>query len=380
MIEIKDKKLCSGCSACFSVCPKHCITMQADEEGFLYPFVDNSSCIDCHLCEKKCPVLHPFEKRKPIVCYAAQNKDELVRMTSSSGGAFTTLATTILDKGGIVCGVEFDKDKMTHHICIQSKVDLKKLIGSKYVQSRLENVFKEIKGYIQAGQWVLFTGTPCQVAGINSYLGNLSKAYNYISVELCCHGAPSPLIWKKYLEEIGVYDSKIQNLTFRSKENGWKNYSLEIQTDRFRLCEGKEQNIYMKGFLNSLYCRPICSECKARGFATNSDLSIGDFWGLPKFYPDKDDNKGKNLMLILSDKGHNFYKEIKNKLEVFEIKYEEVIAGNTNYLLSSTPHVKRPIFWKYIASGKSIRYSVERCLRLPLKLRFKNFIKKICKK
>jgi len=380
MIEIIDKKKCSGCTACFSVCPKHCIIMQADEEGFLYPHVDKTVCIDCHLCERKCPVLNPFNKREPIACYAAQNKDEQVRLTSSSGGIFTTLAETVLDKGGIVCGVEFDKDKMTHHICIQSKSDLRKLVGSKYVQSRLENVFAEIRNYIQAGRWVLFTGTPCQVAGINSYLGKLSKEDNYISVELCCHGAPSPLIWKKYLAEIGANSFNIQKLTFRSKQNGWKNYSLDIQTDDFRLCEGKEQNIYMRGFLENIYCRPICSECKARSFATGSDLSIGDFWGLPKFYADKDDNKGKSLVLILSDKGNKFYQEIKIGLEVFEIKYEEVITGNTNYLLSSTAHVKRQAFWKYIASGKSISYSVDRCLRTPLKLRIKNFIKKICKK
>lgn len=380
MIDIVDKKKCSGCTACFSVCPKHCITMQADEEGFLYPHVNKTVCIDCHLCERKCPVLNPFKKREPVACYAAQNKNEQVRLTSSSGGVFTSLAVTVLNKEGIVCGVEFDKDKMTHHICIQSKADLRKLVGSKYVQSRLENVFKEIKNYVQAGRWVLFTGTPCQVAGINSYLGKLSKADNYISVELCCHGAPSPLIWKKYLAEIGANSFNIQKLTFRSKQNGWKNYSLDIQTDSFCLCEGKEQNIYMKGFLNSLYCRPICSECKARGFATDSDISIGDFWGLPKFYPDKDDNKGKSLVLVLSDKGNKFYQELKIGLEVFEIKYEEVIAGNTNYLFSSIAHVKRPVFWENIASGKSISYSVDQCLRTPLKLRIKNFIKKICKK
>lgn len=380
MIKIIDKTKCSGCTACFSVCPKSCITMQADEEGFLYPHVDENACIDCHLCEKKCPVLNSFEQREPMVCYAAQNKDEQVRLSSSSGGVFSIMATAILEKGGVVCGVEFDKDKMTHHICIQSKTDLNRLVGSKYVQSRLESVFKEIKGYVQEGRWVLFIGTPCQVAGINRYLGRLANADNYISIELCCHGAPSPLIWKKYLEEIDANSSDIQKLTFRSKQNGWKNYSLDIKTTNFHLCEGKEQNIYMRGFLKNLYCRPICSECKARGFATESDISIGDFWGLSKFYPEKDDNKGKSLVLVLTDKGTLFYNEIKNSLQVFEIKYEEVIAGNTNYLKSSKFHVKRPAFWKYIANGKTINYSVSRCLRTPLKLRLKNFIKEICKK
>lgn len=130
MIEIVNKKDCSGCTACFSSCTKGCITMQADEEGFLYPHVNKQICVDCHLCEKKCPVLNPFVQREPIACYAAQNKDEQVRLTSSSGGVFTVLATEVLENGGVVCGVEFDKDKMTHHICIQSKEDLKKLVGA----------------------------------------------------------------------------------------------------------------------------------------------------------------------------------------------------------------------------------------------------------
>lgn len=380
MIEIVNKKDCSGCTACFSSCTKGCITMQADEEGFLYPHVNKQICVDCHLCEKKCPVLNPFVQRKPIACYAAQNKDEQVRLTSSSGGVFTVLATEVLENGGVVCGVEFDKDEMTHLICIQSKEDLKKLVGSKYVQSRLEAVFREIKSYVQAGRWVLFTGTPCQVAGINRYLGRLANADNYISVELCCHGAPSPLIWKKYLGEIGANGSNIKKLSFRSKQNGWKNYSLDIQADSFQLCEGKEQNIYMRGFLKNLYCRPICSECKARGFATGSDISIGDFWGLPKFYPEEDDNKGKSLILVLSDKGNRFYQGVKNSLNVFEIKYEEVLAGNTNYLKSSSFHTKRFVFWQYITAGKSVRYSVTRCLRIPLRLKIKKYIKKICKK
>ena len=381
MIRIVDKKKCSGCSACLSACPKNCITMQADEEGFLYPHIDEDTCIDCHLCEKICPVLNPFEQREPKTCYAAQNKNEQVRLASSSGGVFSIMATAILERGGVVCGVEFDKNKMTHHICVQSIDDLKKLVGSKYVQSRLESVFKEIKEYVQEGRWVLFSGTPCQVAGINRYLGRLAKADNYISVELCCHGVPSPLIWGKYLEEVGANSYNIQKLTFRSKLNGWKNYSLDIQTNSYHLCEGKEQNIYMRGFLKNLYCRPICSECKARGFATGSDISIGDFWGLPKFYPDKDDNKGKSLILVLTDKGNVFYQVIQNSLKVFEIKYEEVIAGNTNYLKSSKFHIHRQDFWEYIASGKSIKYSVDRCLRSPLKIRVKNIIKKIvCKK
>ena len=197
MIEILDKKMCSGCTACFSVCPKKCITMMPDAEGFLYPHVDVSSCINCHLCEKTCPVLNTFEKRVPKVCYAAQNKDEEIRLGSSSGGVFTAMAMNILKKNGIVCGVEFDHDKMTHHICIKSKKDLNKLLGSKYVQSRLESVFKEIRDYIKEGRWVLFTGTPCQVAGINRYLGRLAKSDNFISVELCCHGVPSPLVMFK---------------------------------------------------------------------------------------------------------------------------------------------------------------------------------------
>lgn len=380
MIQVIDKKRCSGCTSCASICPKNCISMSADEEGFLYPLVDVSSCIDCHLCETKCPVLNPLHERKPKHCLAAKNNNEQIRLTSSSGGVFTAMAKNIINQGGVVCGVEFDEIKMPHHICVQSVDQIEKLVGSKYVQSRLENVFKEIKDHVTSGRKVLFTGTPCQVAGLNKFLGRLSEKDNLISVELCCHGVPSPLIWKKYLDELGVESSKIKTMTFRSKANGWRNYSIDIQTDSLHLCEGKEQNAYMRGFLNNLYCRPICSDCKARSFATGSDISMGDFWGLPVYYPQKNDNRGQSLLLVLTEKGQCFYDNIKDELDAFNIKYEEAIGGNTNLVKSIPSNVKRPLFWNLIGSGRTVVDSVTYCLRETCKEKIKRIIKKICRR
>lgn len=200
MINIIEKKDCCGCSACVSICPKHCITMSLDNEGFLYPQVDNESCIDCGLCEKVCLVLNQGKECKPFQVYAAKNINEEIRMKSSSGGIFTLLAEQILHEGGVVFGARFNADWEVIHDYTETKEGLAAFRGSKYVQSRLGDSFCQAEHFLRQGRKVMFTGTPCQIAGLKLFL---RKTYdNLLTVDFICHGVPSPGVWKKYLEEL----------------------------------------------------------------------------------------------------------------------------------------------------------------------------------
>lgn len=247
MINIEDKKECCGCSACVQRCPKQCIVMKEDEEGFLYPVVDKEVCIDCGLCEQVCPVLRQREEREPLEVYAAFNKNEEVRMQSSSGGIFTALAEPIIKEGGVVFGARFNEDWEVVHDYVETVEGLSAFRGSKYVQSRIGCTFSQAEQFLKQGRKVLFSGTPCQIAGLKLFL---RKEYeNLLSVDFICHGVPSPGVWRQYLNEFIVYQGNkkkisffpskpiilnsirdISRIEFRNKRLGWKKYSFALRT------------------------------------------------------------------------------------------------------------------------------------------------------
>ena len=200
MIEIKEKSSCCGCEACVQCCPKQCLTMHEDCEGFLYPQVDESSCIDCGLCEKVCPVIHQNASQEPLSSYIAINPNEEIRLKSSSGGIFTLLAEKIIAEGGVVFGARFDENWDVVHAWTDTIEGLAPLCGSKYVQSRIGNTYNEAKDFLKQGRKVLFSGTPCQIAGLKKFL---RKEYaNLLTVDFICHGVPSPGVWRRYLSEL----------------------------------------------------------------------------------------------------------------------------------------------------------------------------------
>lgn len=198
MISVIEKNNCCGCSACEQKCPKKCITMMEDEEGFFYPHVNKVKCIECGLCEKVCPVINVGENEQKITAYAAYVNDKNVRMKSSSGGMFTLFAQKILNENGVVFGAAFDQNFMVHHIYIESEENLSKQQGSKYLQSRIENTYRETEQYLNSGRKVLFTGTACQIAGLKQFL--MKEYDNLYTVDVLCHGVPSSKLWKHYLE------------------------------------------------------------------------------------------------------------------------------------------------------------------------------------
>lgn len=199
MIHITNRQDCCGCAACAQRCPKQCISMKEDAEGFLYPTVDTEVCIDCGLCEKVCPELNSGRERQPQKVYAAINKDEKIRLGSSSGGVFTALAEQTIDEGGVVFGARFDENWEVVHAYTETKEGLTAFRGSKYVQSRIGNAYKDAERFLRNGRKVLFTGTPCLVMGLKLYLG---RDYdNLLTVDFLCHGVPSPKAWRLYLKE-----------------------------------------------------------------------------------------------------------------------------------------------------------------------------------
>ena len=286
MIDIKRKGDCCGCEACVQICPKKCIDVSRDNQGFLYPQVDKESCVNCSLCEKVCPVINKAtpSQNTPSTLYAVKSSDDTIREQSSSGGFFSLLADYVLTKGGIVYGAAFDAAFNVCHSRVDNIADLYKLRGSKYVQSRIGQTFSECKIDLNAGKLVLFTGTPCQISALSYFL---HKEYdNLIKVEVVCHGVPSPMIYQQYLKETvikDVQDRTITKVNFRTKLGSWKKYFFTVEyedhgeRDMYKECV--TDSLYMKGFLSDLYVRPSCFECPAKNFTSRADFTIADFWG-----------------------------------------------------------------------------------------------------
>ena len=358
MIQIADKSLCCGCSACVLRCPKQCISLHEDHEGFLYPKVDIETCIDCALCEKVCPILNEGNKRKPSKVYAAINKDEKIRLESSSGGIFTLLAEQTIREGGVVFGARFNDKWNVIHSWTDTIEGIADFRGSKYVQSTIGDTYREAKDFLKQGRKVLFSGTPCQIAGLKKYL---RKDYdNLLTVDVVCHGVPSPLVWRTYLDETrkqlraerGVGKNTlslsidelpvITGISFRDKTNGWKKFGFRLRyaaseaaensvfasaiKEEQELLQPFSENVFMKGFLRNLYLRPSCYACSARSGKSGSDISIADFWGVQNYYPEFDDDKGVGLILINSYKGTLNYDEV--DMTKIETTYELGLRNN----------------------------------------------------
>ncbi len=405
MINIIDKKNCCGCNACVQHCPKSCITMQEDEEGFLYPIVDQEVCIDCGLCEKVCPVLNQGEERKPLQVYAANNTNEEIRMQSSSGGVFTLLAETIIQEGGVVFGARFNDDWEVIHDYTETQEGLATFRGSKYVQSRIGDSYCQAEQFLKKGRKVLFSGTPCQIAGLNLFL---RKEYNnLLTVDFICHGVPSPGVWKSYLEELIALQGNRKNsvlshskpiilnsirdisrIEFRNKRLGWKKFSFALTLsvpighgtkNTVLLSEPYNENIFMKGFLADLYLRPSCYACPAKCLKSGSDITIGDYWGIQNVMPEIDDDKGICCLMVNTDKGRQLLSS-KEWIEYRKSDYSTVIKYNMACVVSVAPNLKRKLFFdKYQRTNSLIRL-IDNILTPPLFRRGLSFAKRLVNK
>lgn len=346
MIQILNKEDCCGCLACVQICPKNCIDLKEDNEGFLYPLVDAAKCIQCSLCEKVCPVINQGNERKPIEVLAAKNKNEKIRLESSSGGIFTLMAEEILSRQGVVFGARFDSEWGVIHSYTDSSEGLAAFRGSKYLQSYIGNSFKEAKVFLEEGREVLFSGTPCQIDGLKKYL---RKDYvNLHTVDFVCHGVPSPKVWKIYLAKCS--DDKIgtiKDVRFRSKENGWKNYQLKLKIENQQKVINKNEyayhNPFMKAFLKDFIIRPSCYKCPSKCLKSGSDVTIGDYWGIHNYHPLFDDDKGVSLIMINDEKKYDLFN--KELAELIHSNYEDALNGNPSIVKSALKPAKRDFFW-----------------------------------
>ena len=372
MIQITDKHNCCGCSACASICPRHCITMQADSEGFLYPVVNETDCIDCGLCEKVCHELHPYEDRKPQKVYAALNKDEEVRMKSSSGGIFYLLAEKIITEGGVVFGARFDEQWQVVIDYAETMDGVRAFMGSKYVQARMDTANADAKRFLKEGRKVLFSGTPCQIAGLNHYLRKPHD--NLLTVDIICHGTPSPKVWSRYLDEVVTAGrNAIHDVQFRNKRNGWKAFNFTMAYDKdeqaVSLFSHHQQNHYMRAFLRDMILRPSCYQCQAKSGRSYSDITIADFWGINTEMPEMDDDKGTGLVLVNTEKGQSALDWSKTNHK--ETTADIAIGHNPAYFCSVASHPKRAEFFTRIDETESVNALIVDCLRPTLKQRLR---------
>ncbi len=307
-----DKHQCFGCWSCYNKCPVKAISMVENEEGFLYPIVNEDKCIKCGFCLLACPICSSKDTNtQNPKCFALMAEDK-IRNESSSGGAFTLFGDFILNLGGYVCGAAYNDDFSVSHIIIDNATDLKKLKGSKYFQSNIENCYKQIKHLLETDKYVLFTGTPCQVAGLNTYLENVKYEKLY-TVELLCHGVPSYKTFRKYLEE--HFDIKdVKEINFRDKALSWRSDYLSVTTSNGEIIrENTDTNSFERGFHTGLFNRLSCAPCKFAKLPRQADITIADWWGISKYDETLDDKKGTSLILINNDKGDFLFSSIKNK-------------------------------------------------------------------
>ena len=336
MIEIKNKKDCCGCMACGDVCPKNAISFPRDNEGFWYPSVDSQLCINCGLCEKVCPMQNiesvKKNKKEELKVYGGYHNDIVIRFDSTSGGIFTALAQTMYAEKGYVSGAFYNENFDVENYISNSKLDLRKLRSSKYVQSSATGLYKKIKSLLDSGEKVLACGSPCQMTGLRTYL---QKDYdNLLIVDFLCRACNSPKVFHKYLEALeSKYNSKITAIKDKNKDHGWRSLARKITFEDGQVYygEGHDDN-YRRGYHLNVFERPSCYGCKFKGVPRISDISLGDFWGIERIDPSIDRNLGTSLIMVNSKKGQVFFEKTKNRLTVKEFSLKDIEKGNSQAL------------------------------------------------
>lgn len=329
MVLFEDKKDCCGCTACASICSTKAIAMQPDALGFLYPQVDQDTCIECGLCEKVCAFQNEFDHRLNLqdpLAYAVRHKDMQEVETSRSGAMFIAISDYFLENGGVIYGVGYEDGFRVCHKKAETKEQRNEFKGSKYVQSDLRKIFSQVKKDLKEGLKVVFSGTPCQTAGLMSFLGKSYRS-NLFLVDIVCHGVPSPYIWRDYLSYIETrYKQKIISVNFRDKSLGWADHK-----ESFIFSNSKKiiRETFTHLFFKHVMIRPSCGNCKYANINRPSDITIADFWGWEK--TDKNfnsDDKGCSLVFLNTEKGLFVWEEIKNQINYISAKLKNCLQPN----------------------------------------------------
>ncbi len=344
MIEIKDKKDCCGCNACGDICPKTAICFEKDSEGFLYPVVDRSKCVECGLCEKTCPQLHHATLRQNEFaepkCFAVAHKNLATLFDSTSGGAFSALANVIYRRGGFVGGAIWNDDFSIRQYVSDDKDDLPKLRSSKYAQSDARGFYAAVKAAVETGRPVLVCGCPCQMFALRAYLGRTYD--NLYIIDFICRGNNSPLVFRKYLDwQESRNGGKAVYVKPKNKELGWRNLTTKIVFDNGKtVYDTRDTSYFTKGYLSTnVYCRPSCYHCQFKGLPRVSDITVADFWGandleLPK---ELDRDLGTSLVMLNNSRGEALFGEVSRSMHVFNLSWEQAQRGNVMWKSSLPP-------------------------------------------
>ena len=367
---------CAGCGACANACPENCLYMVADKDGFLYHKIQKDICVDCGACERACPIINKKLKEKESVqSYAVYAQNDDVRISSSSGGLFYTAAKYVIENGGIVYGAAFDENLYLTHKAVDSVENLSLLQGSKYIQSDTKLCFREIKKHLATNRPVLFCGTPCQVDGLLCYL---KKPYeNLFTIDFICHGVPSPKAWQEYIKhQEKAFSSKACSASFRDKSNGWLSFSSELKfANKTEYLEVHDKDAYMKAFLQNISLRKSCYQCRFKNVNRNSDITMGDLWGIKSILPHITDDKGVSVAFVQSEKGRYLLEQIKGCLWLQEISSDSAIANNSAMVKSVCEHNFRDYFFDNLGK-QNFQSLVEDCLNPSYYVRLK---RKLCK-
>ena len=367
-LEITDKAKCTGCGACQNICPCDAISMQWDEEGFPYPHI-NEQCIDCGKCVQICPLITSLStygvSLDQATVYAVWSNDEECRIQSTSGGLFSELAISVYEKKGIVVGAVYDESFIIHHETSDSVEDLTRLRQSKYAQSDIRLVFREIKHSLDSGRMVLFCGTPCQAAGLRAYLGRIPE--ELLLCDFICRGINSPKVYRAYLSMLEEkHGAKVKTVQFKNKDKGWNQFHTKVIFENGSVHhQDRYTDLFMQAYLKyNLTIRPACHTCRYKEDYRNVDLSLGDFWGVGNYSADLDDNKGTSVVIANTEKGVFAVESLSGQISGHLMKIEQVEAGNVCLRKSAIAGSNRDNFFKSLdrlgferAMRKYARYS-----------------------
>lgn len=337
--------------------------MLADKEGFFYPQIDENNCTDCGLCESVCPMTAPVPTGDPPSAFAAWNRDEEIRADSSSGGVFSALMQKIFQQGGVVFGAAFDTNLKLCHQSAENKSDGSKFRGSKYLQSRIGDSYQAARDHLKKGKDVLFSGTPCQVAGLYSFLGGDHE--NLLTCDVVCHGVPSPKVFDAYRTVLERrHGAKTRRIAFRRKDCGWKQFSVSLSFDNdteYRRVLSEDP--FMHGFLANTYLRPSCHTCRFSRLPRVADISLGDFWGVGNHHPEWDDDRGTSLILVQTEKGRKAFDLCSDGLTVHNADLTTAIQSN-------------PCIQGFVAQGKRREAFFNDLDRLPFEKMIKKYMER----
>ncbi len=376
-----------------NICPRKCIHMLSDNEGFLYPNIDIDQCINCGLCEKCCPIINFKERAMKVPeAYVIQNKDAAVCHESTSGGAFTAIAEYVIENHGIVFGAEMTDQYKVRHCAVEAKADLKKFRNSKYVQSDVGQTYQEVKKYLKEGRLVCYSGTPCQIEGLLQYLGECEKD-SLVLVDLVCRAVPSPGVWKKYVAFLENKYGKISSIRFRDKTLGYQYSTMEIIFENGKvLREGIESDKWLRMFFSGMIIRPSCSSCKFRSINRRSDFTLWDCLNIHRIDKSLDEKLGVTRVLVHTNKGKKILDAIGDKIECHHISVDAAINHVNELSVSPNINEKRASFYEDIGktsmekvlntyfpntSAIKIKRNVRRIMnRLGIDVIIKHFIRK----